>query len=983
MSLHPTVIKSINDPREYKVITLPNDLQCLLIHDKDADKSAASLSVKVGFHQDPVDRPGLAHFLEHMLFLGTEKYPNEDEYANYITENAGTRNAFTSAYETNYFFDCSNQAYNGALDRFSKFFICPLFTEACSGREINAVNSEHEKNILQDNWRQNQLFRSTSKENHIFNRFGTGSKLTLENPTIRSDLLNFHQQYYSANLMKAVLYGKESLETLEEWAREYFSLIKNTSKAVPKVAEIPFDSSNLGSFWKILPIKDKDTLDLTWVMEDFEPFYKNNPAKYLSHLIGHEGANSLLSYLMDEGLATGLSSGYSPEREIFSAFCVVVELTKKGLANYEKVCEIVFGYINMLKKKGVQNWIFEELKKVVKFQFDFKDKEKPIGYVSAIATKMHFYPVQDVLRANYLNESFEPELISKAINGLGLDNLRIHLISKSVEKDCNLTEKWYGQKYSTEKFTPELRKRLDESQVPPSSKLGKVLDLPEPNEFIPQNFEIFAKDLSSLPKYPEKVYESEIMESYFKQDNTFNKPKVSVTVKAYCNDLGFGYNPKTFSLWGFWLQLFEESLREINYQAQMAQLHVGVAFDTASVNGLKFLIFGYNDSIDKICIDVFKKFRDFDPSKMRDDFENFKEKAKEQQRNFVTTPPYLQAINMATTFFHCGSGTLNLPEVTLDILEGITFKDVLNFHEGFFKTMRFEGLFVGNLTKEKAIETTKHIEEILSKMRPHNKVLPKEAIPEFRQIDIEPNSTSFYERILPKIEGQDQESNSSLVNYYQLDQLTHEKKMLMFILGNYIKSPCFNVLRTEEQLGYIVHSAYYPYRDVLGFLILIQSNVKSSHFLSQRIAAFLEKTKEKIEAITDEEFQKYVESVRASLLEKELSVLQEAERYWSEILTHKYLWERKEIQLRLLETLKKEQLIDLYNKIFFTQRKQLEFHIVSQNHIAENEQIRAEREKTEKKFYAVYSPEELRKRFSLYPDFFSPLFDASNQGKTV
>jgi len=982
MSLHPTVHKSINDPREYKVITLPNDLQCLLIHDAEADKSAASLSVKVGFHQDPVDRPGLAHFLEHMLFLGTEKYPKEDEYANFISENSGTRNAFTSAYETNYFFDCANQAFNGALDRFSKFFICPLFTESCSGREINAVNSEHEKNILQDIWRQNQLFRSTSKDNHIFNRFGTGSKQTLENPTIRSDLLEFHQQYYSANLMKAVLYGKETLETLEEWARDFFGLIRNTSKSVPKVTEIPFDSENLGSFWRVLPIQDKDTLDFTWIMEDFEPHYKNNPAKYISHLLGHEGTNSLLSYLMDEGLATGVSSSYNPEREIFTVFSVEVDLTKKGLANYEKVCSIVFGYINMMKKKGAEKWIFEELNKILKFQFDYKDKEKPMGYVYSLATKMHFYPIQDVLRANYLMESFEPELISKAINSLRLDNVRIHLISKSVEKDCNLTEKWYGQKYSVEKLSPELKKLLEDPQVGPSSKSGKVLDYPLPNEFIPQNFDLFAKDFASLPQYPEKIYESEIMESYFKQDNIFKKPKASVIMKAFCNDLGFGYNPRIFSIWSFWLKLFEESLREINYQAQVARLHVAVDFDSGSLNGLKFHIVGFNDSIDKICIDLFKKFRDFDPSLLKDEFENFKQKAKEQQQNFGTSPPYRQAIDITTIFLHNGSGTLTLPEVSLDILEQITFKDVLNFHAAFFKTMRFEGLFIGNLTKEKAIETTKHIEEILSKMREKSRVLHKEAIPEVRNFQLEAGSTFFYERILPSIEGQDKESNSSIINYYQYDQLTHEKKLLMLVLCNYIKSPCFNVLRTEEQLGYIVHNAYYAFRDVLALIILIQSNVKSSHFLSQRIAAFLEKTKEKVEAITDEEFTKHVESIKASMQEKDLSIVQEGERYWAEIVTHKYLWNRREIQIKLLDTLKKEQLIELYNTIFFTQRKLLEVHITSQNHIEENEKIRAERVQNEKNFIAVYSPEELRRRLPLYPDFFSPLFDASIQGKT-
>ena len=976
--MNKTIIKSQNDEREYRVITLQNNLQCLLVHDKDADKSAASLSVKVGFHQDPTDRPGLAHFLEHMLFLGTEKYPHQDEYANYIAENAGMRNAFTDSFETNYFFECSNQALYGALDRFSKFFICPLFTESCSEREINAVNSEHEKNIMQDIWRQMQLFRSTSKEGHIYNRFGTGTKETLGQPTIRKDLLEFHEKFYSANIMKAVICGKETLDTLEGWAKEYFDPIKNANVTVPKVTDIPFEAEQLGTFWRVFPVKDKDILDFTWVMEDFDPYYKNNPIKYISHLLGHEGPNSLLSYLMDEGLATALSSSYHPEREMFSIVSVTIDLTKKGLENYKQVCSIVFAYIKMIQEKGPQKRIFDELKKTLQFQFDYKDKEKPMGYTYTLATKMHFYPVEDLLRTSYLMEEYNPELIQKALNSLRIDNLRLYLISKSVEKQCDQVEKWYNQKYSCEKFDKEFLQLLENPQVKPS-KSGKILDLPPENEFIPENFDLFAKDFESLPKHPEKVYESEIMTSYFKQDNTFKKPKASVLVKAYCNDLGMGHDSRTFTLLGFWLKLFDEALREILYQAEMAKLIVNVNLDESSLNGIKFHIVGFNDSIDKICIDLFKKFKEFDPSNMEEDFKNFKQKFLDEKKNFSSNPPYLQAIHLTTYFFHCQTGTIILPELSYEITEKLIFEDLIKFHNSFFKTMRFESFFIGNLTKEKAIDTAKHIESILSTTRPGTKVLPKEEIPELRFFKLEPNTTWFYERIIPVTETGEKESNSSIVCYYQLEQSSHQKELLIQVMCNYLKSPCFNVLRTEEQLGYIVHSSNYSYRDVLGLIILIQSNVKPSHFLSQRISNFLEKTKEKINEISDEEFNKHVESVRASITEKDLSIVQEGERYWREVRTHKYLWNRREIQLEKLNTLTKEDMKDLFNKIFFSECKKLEIHVVSQTHIEENEKIRAERLANEKNLKAAYSPDELVRRLSLYPDFYSHLFEGLNR----
>ena len=75
-------------------------MQVILISDPEADKSAAALDVKVGASLDPRPLYGTAHFLEHMLFMGTKKYPSENEYSEYITNNGGMNNAFTSLTDT-------------------------------------------------------------------------------------------------------------------------------------------------------------------------------------------------------------------------------------------------------------------------------------------------------------------------------------------------------------------------------------------------------------------------------------------------------------------------------------------------------------------------------------------------------------------------------------------------------------------------------------------------------------------------------------------------------------------------------------------------------------------------------------------------------------------------------------------------------------------------------------------------------------------
>ena len=61
------------DDRTYRVIRLSNKLEALLIHDPETDKASAALDVNAGSLSDDEDLPGMAHAVEHLLFMGTEK----------------------------------------------------------------------------------------------------------------------------------------------------------------------------------------------------------------------------------------------------------------------------------------------------------------------------------------------------------------------------------------------------------------------------------------------------------------------------------------------------------------------------------------------------------------------------------------------------------------------------------------------------------------------------------------------------------------------------------------------------------------------------------------------------------------------------------------------------------------------------------------------------------------------------------------------
>ncbi|MDP7316892.1 MAG: insulinase family protein, partial [SAR324 cluster bacterium] len=152
--------------RQYRRFLLPNGLKVMLVSDPTLHHGSASLVVGVGSMADPPERQGLTHFLEHMLFLGTKKYPDAGSYQEFIATHDGFSNAYTAETLTNYFFEVSGDHLEEALDRFSQFFVAPLFNSALVERELKAVGAEHSKNILNDHRRIAQVRREVYAPAH-------------------------------------------------------------------------------------------------------------------------------------------------------------------------------------------------------------------------------------------------------------------------------------------------------------------------------------------------------------------------------------------------------------------------------------------------------------------------------------------------------------------------------------------------------------------------------------------------------------------------------------------------------------------------------------------------------------------------------------------------------------------------------------------------------------------------------------------------
>ncbi|KAJ2788177.1 metalloprotease, partial [Coemansia linderi] len=336
--------QSDNDKRQHRLIRLPNNLVALCVQDTDAKEAAASLSVNVGSNANPVELQGLAHFLEHMLFLGTEKYPQEGEYNAYLAKHSGRSNAYTSFTETNYYFSVFNGALENALDRFSQFFISPLLNADCVDRELNAVDSEHKGYLQSDSWRTHQLISMTSNPTHPYSGFNVGNIETLKGAAeklgldLREELVKFYQKYYSADIMRLVVVGNHSLDVLTEWVTSKFSDIASKGNTKPTFEGRPIGKAELGKLIHYKTVREMYLLKLQFSLPELKSVYRENPFTYFNTLLGHRGPGSIFSVLRKNGWATAIrASSTGMYYDGFGIYEINIDATPEGLENYEAI----------------------------------------------------------------------------------------------------------------------------------------------------------------------------------------------------------------------------------------------------------------------------------------------------------------------------------------------------------------------------------------------------------------------------------------------------------------------------------------------------------------------------------------------------------------------------------------------------------------------------------------------------------------------
>lgn len=918
------------DDRKYRIIKLENELTALLIHDPTTDKSAAALDVNVGSYNDPKSLPGLAHFCEHLLFLGTKKYPQENDYNSYLSKNSGYSNAFTSSLHTNYYFEVKNDALEGALDRFSQFFIEPLFSASGKDREINAVDSENKKNLQSDVWRLYQLSKSTTSPLHPHNGFSTGNKSTLGDiPTekginVRDELLKFYDGNYSSNIMCVSILSSESLDTLTEWAVKMFSDVPNKSLSKPIYKCSPFNSEHYNNkLYKIKPITEMRTLQLTFPIPSTSQYWEYLPNRYLSHLIGHESKGSLLFNFKRKGWANGLSSGASQISPGFSEFNINIELTKKGLENYDLMIEDIFKYLKMLKVEKPQKWIFDELHTESLNSFKFRQKTAVASTVSRYAGQLqdlHYYsvplkdPLSDLELSNVscndippedflslsVSRKYDPALVEKILSYLNPSNFRTFLISKEILSNVAESKIQHEKWYNTEYIEIDYNKIKDLDSLP----LDPNLTLPEKNEFMPTNFDLVTSESTKQPKLVELDQFSKI---WFKSNASLSGPRSAITIKF--NLPGSTSTPLNSLYLSLFVELLDDELNSLSYYASLAGLHY--VFNLAR-EGISLEIIGYSHKQEILLTKLIQTLNKFtssnDEESVWDDsrnrrFEILKEKLFRSLKNFGYSTPYQQVGPIISSLVNENSWLI---DDEISCFNAVDFSSLKYYSMNLFKICFTEVLTIGNYEKSDSAKIHNIIKENLPTLN-SSITLTQSQFTRGRSLYLKENSISHY--IKPNDDPEN--INSCIELFIQLGLISNQRDRIMSeLISQILHEPCFNRLRTIEQLGYVVFSGTRETRTTFGLRFLIQSEYPTFYLL-MRINKFIKKMgifmKQKM---TSDEFSKHVEALVNKKEQKMKNLREERNYYWNRIASGYYDFDRYEKDVEFLKNFKMEEVIE-------------------------------------------------------------------------
>lgn len=830
--------------RQIVKMRLKNGLQAYLISDPDTKHSAASVAVKRGSWNDPKAYPGMAHFVEHLLFMGSKAYPEEADFNKYISAHTGTYNAFTATDRTVFMFSINHEGFSGALDRMAHFFIDPLLSLSCIGRELQAVDQEHAKNIEHDGWRQWMILKETGNPDHPHASFSTGNAETLGG--IPQDAVQtWFKDNYTADNIRIVMVSPLPKEKLIELAVQSFSAVPQANRATkkeasPKVSML--SDKQKGRFLYIKPVKNLRELALIWELpQGLDTQQKRDALTLLTYLLNSEHEGGLAAELKKQQLAEGVHAGFLNFGDEETVFSIEVDLTDQGLKDPYRSINLIFSALELLRssKENVQ---FDELHQLSLLHYQYETRKNAFQFVQENGRAIFDEDLATFPEKISIPQTFDQERFTKLLSYFTPASC-CYIMTADPELTKILPEhreKWMGAEYAFRDIPQEKIAAWQNTSKPTS------LCMCPANTYIPSHLKLLPTLSETEKNTPPAVWEKEQGRLFFARDGIYQVPETASKFRLYSPLLDG--SPRSIVL----SKLYSMSFQEKNSAALCMSGAAGLraALD-AHEYYLDLSLDGYSEKLPTLAGELFAQLPQIIPT--REQFAIYHKRLETSYLNLAKELPIVQAREIVGHILLSATPT---HQQKLEAIRKISYEDFVEFSGNLFNKAYYEAFVYGNCSEEDARKITATLETALQAKPYPRSMLQQKKVRVFSEnmgpfVVVEPTETMGKAAMLVIQQGP---------RYFS----THAAQLVSnAILGEMF----FDQLRTKQQTAYIARAQGRDIEGQLLQLFMVQSNTHQPQELLARFELFVEEFLQNFDAnLTQEHF----DTVRNTLIQEYL-----------------------------------------------------------------------------------------------------------------
>lgn len=796
-------------------IRLENGLEAYLVSDPSLKESGAMMAVQTGAWNDPDEHLGMAHFIEHMLFINSEKYPEPDGFFHFVGEHGGGSNAYTCLQRTCYIFSVSNDALSPALDRFGHFFISPKFEADYLEREKNAVNSEWMRQFGHDGWRCQNLERSLSPKSHPMSRFSTGNLETLKNID-RNVAMHWYKGHYTPEKMRLIVYSTQPLGALKRQAEKIFSQIPKRDVEEKTFSPVMLTDERKAQIVYLEPKQERKYLALRFDLPpEIAADREYNPDRLLSVILSSSNQGSLLRKLKDEGLALNIYASKDIFSQTHAQFIVDVELTDEGAREHLKVISTFFEAVAAVKEKDLSS-VFSNLQTSDRLFYEYQTQRAIFPQLMGESHSIFNEDLATYPQKTRSISSFSQKHFDTFLDALRPNDAAILVCAQNefVRKELSNKVRVYDIPYALEPISVEMRTRWA------NAKPLQDFELPKKNPFFPS---VEApSESSAVPQEtaPLKIAASDHGASFHIPDQRFHLPKVSVNLRIR-SPKTMTMTSKQAALLSLTLNALNEQLQETSEEASEAGIDSMLTSDSL---GVCVRTTGWKEGARALMQQHLETLKRSDIS--QEEFAKAKERRLIALRAQQKQAPIQQAMQLSAQIMV--EKTFSAEEIERST-RSIQYSEFSRFTKEWLKEAYIECVSSGQLNQKEADELkTSLVSALGAKAFPISQHLDRK----YLQLSAERG---------PYIVREKRAAPGNVCMLHIQDEDTSRKnEVCQQIVTKALSTGFFEELRTVQQTGYVAQAGMRVYESKPTSIFFVESTTHSPDELLGRFELYIE-----------------------------------------------------------------------------------------------------------------------------------------------